>query len=177
MGESPAAPEPPPAPREPRGGRELTHVDPSGSARMVDIGAKDRSVRSATASAVVQVTPGTARLVADTALPKGDAVAIARIAGIQAAKRTADLIPLCHPIALTYVDVDVDVEVEAGRIVVTATANATDRTGVEMEAMTAAAVAALTIYDLVKSVERGAVIGTVQLQRKSGGARGDWARQ
>jgi cyclic pyranopterin phosphate synthase len=171
MGEPTAGPEPPGT------GQDLTHVDAAGSARMVDIGAKDRTDRSATASAVVHVTPQTARLVAETALPKGDAVAIARVAGIQAAKRTADLIPLCHPIALTSVDVGVDVEVDAGRIVVTATANATDRTGVEMEAMTAAAVAALTIYDLVKSVERGAAIGTVQLERKTGGARGDWVRQ
>jgi cyclic pyranopterin phosphate synthase len=163
-------------PEPPGTHQELTHVDAAGTARMVDIGAKDRTDRSATASAAVHVTPQTARLVAETALPKGDAVAIARVAGIQAAKRTADLIPLCHPIALTSVDVEVDVDVDAGRIVVTATANATDRTGVEMEAMTAAAVAALTIYDLVKSVERGAVIGTVQLERKTGGARGDWVR-
>ena len=158
----------------PEGG--LTHLDERGTARMVDVGAKDATARGAVATAVLRVAPATARLLADGRLPKGDALPVARIAGIQAAKRTPDLIPLCHAVALTSVEVEVDVDVDAGTAAITARARATDRTGVEMEALVAASVAALALYDMVKAVDRGAVIDAVQLQRKTGGVRGDWER-
>ena len=154
-------------------GEGLTHLDEHGAARMVDVGAKDVTDRTAVASGRVVVTPATAALLADGALPKGDAVALARIAGIQAAKRTPELIPLCHQIALTGVSVDLDVDREAGVVAIVATARARDRTGVEMEALTAVSVAALTVYDLVKAVQRDAVITDVRLERKTGGRSGD----
>ena len=154
----------------------LTHLDEAGAARMVDVAGKPATAREAVATAELRVTPATARLLADGRLPKGDALPVARIAGIQAAKRTPDLIPLCHAVALTSVDVEVDVDVDAGVATITARARATDRTGVEMEALVAASVAALALYDMVKAVERGAVITAVQLVRKTGGVRGDWER-
>jgi cyclic pyranopterin phosphate synthase len=132
--------------------------------------------RTATARAVVAVTPETARLVAAGNAPKGDVLATARIAGIQAAKRTSDLIPLCHPLALTYVGVDGAIDEDSGKIVLTAEARTTGPTGVEMEALTAASVAALTVYDMVKGVERGAEITAVHLLSKSGGRSGEWRR-
>lgn len=155
------------------GGGGLTHLDEHGAARMVDVGAKDVTDRTAVASGRVVVTPATAALLADGALPKGDAVALARVAGIQAAKRTPELIPLCHQVALTGVRVDLDVDREAGVVTIVATARARDRTGVEMEALTAVSVAALTVYDLVKAVQRNAVITDVRLERKTGGRSGD----
>jgi cyclic pyranopterin phosphate synthase len=156
--------------------RDLTHLDEGGRARMVDVGAKDVTERTATARALLRMEQGTAALLASGRLPKGDALAVARVAGIMAAKRTPDLIPLCHPIALSGVTVDVTVDPDAGVAEVTVTCRAADRTGVEMEALTAASVAALALYDMVKSVERGAVVERVELIEKAGGARGDWRR-
>ena len=161
---------------EPDGLPGLTHLDEHGAARMVDVSAKDVTARSATAQAVVRMSPGTAALLASGDLPKGDALGVARVAGIMAAKRTPELIPLCHPIALSGVDVDVRVDPDAGAAVIVVTCRAADRTGVEMEALTAAAVAALSIYDMVKAVERGAVIERIELVGKTGGVRGDWLR-
>jgi cyclic pyranopterin phosphate synthase len=151
----------------------LTHLDERGQARMVDVGAKDVTERTAAATCLVRLEPTTAALLADGALPKGDAIALARVAGIQAAKRTPELIPLCHHIALTGVRVDLDVDRLTGVVTITAVVTARDRTGVEMEALTAASVAALTIYDLVKAVQRDAVIDGLRLVRKTGGRSGD----
>ena len=142
---------------------------------MVDVGAKDVTDRRAVARAVVRMSPGTARLVESGGGPKGDVVATARIAGIQAAKRTAELIPLCHPLPLSFVDVVVAVDAGAGTVTLDAEARTTARTGVEMEAMTAAAVAALTVYDMVKGAERGVTVDQVALLEKTGGKQ-DWRR-
>jgi cyclic pyranopterin phosphate synthase len=155
---------------------ELTHLDADGRAAMVDVAAKASTDRRAVARAVVTVTPQTAALVAEGRAPKGDVGAVARIAGIQAAKRTSELIPLCHPLPLSFVGVEVTVDADAGRIEITAEARTTGPTGVEMEALTAASVAALTVYDMVKGVERGARIGAIELLAKSGGRSGAWAR-
>jgi cyclic pyranopterin phosphate synthase len=154
----------------------LTHLDEFGRARMVDVGAKLASERRAVARAVVRVGPETAEAVRAGDAPKGDVLGVARIAGIQAAKRTAELIPLCHPVALTFVGVEGEVDVAEGRIALTAEARTTGPTGVEMEALTAAAVAALTVYDMVKGLERGAEIAEVVLLEKSGGRSGEWRR-
>jgi len=154
----------------------LTHLDAEGAARMVDVGAKPPSARRAVARAVVRMRPETARAVAAGDAPKGDVLGTARIAGIQAAKRTGELIPLCHPLGLDHVDVDAAVDAAAGTVTVTAEASLTARTGVEMEAMTAAAVAALTVYDMVKGLERGVAIEQVVLLEKSGGRSGTWRR-
>lgn len=154
--------------------RRLTHLDARGAARMVDVGAKDRTVREAVAEAFVRASAGTLALVRDGSAPKGDVLAVARIAGIAAAKRAPDLIPLCHPVALT--GVTVDLALERGGIRVTATARAADRTGVEMEALTAAASAALTVYDMLKAAERGMEITGLRLLSKSGGRSGTWRR-
>ena len=143
---------------------------------MVDVGAKPATDRRAVAQAVVRVSPETARAVAAGDAPKGDVLGTARIAGIQAAKRTSELIPLCHPLALSFVGVDGVVDADAGRIVLRAEARTTGPTGVEMEALTAAAVAALTVYDMVKGLERGAEIAEVALLEKSGGRSGEWRR-
>jgi cyclic pyranopterin phosphate synthase len=154
----------------------LTHLDEHGEARMVDVGGKPVTERRAVARAQVRMAPETARLVQSGDAPKGDVLATARIAGVMAAKRTGDLIPLCHPIGLDVVDVDAHVDAEAGLVTLTATAAVTARTGVEMEAMTAAAVAALTVYDMVKGVERGVAIEQVVLLEKTGGRSGSWRR-
>ena len=151
---------------------ELTHLDDRGHARMVDVAGKAVTVRVAVAECEVRMAPETARRLADGALPKGDALPVARIAGIQAAKRTPELIPLCHSVVLTSVEVEVVVDADAGRATVTATARAEDRTGVEMEAMTACGVAALTLYDLLKAVQRDVVITELRLRHKSGGRSG-----
>jgi len=151
----------------------LTHLDERGSARMVDVGAKQVSERIAVATCTVVVTPATAALLADGALPKGDALALARVAGIQAAKRTPELIPLCHQVTLTGVQIDLEVDRDAGRVEVRATVRALDRTGVEMEALTAASIAALTIYDHVKAVQKDAVVTDLRVRRKTGGRSGD----
>jgi cyclic pyranopterin phosphate synthase len=141
---------------------------------MVDVGAKPVSDRRAVARAVVRMSPATAALVAAGDAPKGDVIGVARIAGIQAAKRTADLIPLCHPLPLSFVDVEI--AIQADRVTITAEARTSGQTGVEMEAMTAASVAALTVYDMVKGVERGVTVGEVALIEKSGGKSGTWRR-
>ncbi|MGI8944671.1 MAG: cyclic pyranopterin monophosphate synthase MoaC [Thermoleophilaceae bacterium] len=154
---------------------ELSHLDEAGRARMVDVGAKEVTDRRASASATVRMAPATAARVERGDTPKGDVVAVARIAGIQAAKRTAELIPLCHPLALSFVDVEVAVNATEGTVTLTAEARTSGQTGVEMEAMTACAVAALTVYDMVKGVERGVEIGSVALTEKTGG-RTDWRR-
>ena len=156
---------------------ELTHLDSSGRARMVDVGEKSATERRAVAQATVSVSAATARAVLAGDAPKGDVLGVARIAGIQAAKRTSELIPLCHPLALSFVGVEASVDGAGGKIVLTAEARTTGPTGVEMEALTAASVAALTVYDMVKAVERGAEIGPVVLLEKSGGRSGEWRRQ
>jgi cyclic pyranopterin phosphate synthase len=156
---------------------QLTHHDEAGRARMVDVGAKAATERRAVAQAIVRVSAETARAVAAGDAPKGDVLGVARIAGIQAAKRTSELIPLCHPLALSFVGVSGEIDVEAGEITLVAEARTTGPTGVEMEALTAASVAALTVYDMVKGIQRGAEIGSVVLLEKSGGRSGTWRRE
>jgi cyclic pyranopterin phosphate synthase len=156
---------------------ELTHIDEHGTARMVDVGAKPETARRAVARALVRMSPATAAKVLAGDAPKGDVLGTARIAGIQAAKRTGELIPLCHPIGLDHVDVDARVDAAAGTVTLTAEAGVTARTGVEMEAMTAVSVAALTVYDMVKGIERGVEIASVALVEKSGGRSGTWRRE
>jgi cyclic pyranopterin phosphate synthase len=153
---------------------ELTHVDSSGAARMVDVSGKDVTVREATASARLVTRAEVIDLLRRDGLPKGDALAVARIAGIAGAKRTPDLIPLCHPVALHGVTVDLILGVDSVEIRVTA--RTADRTGVEMEAMTAAMTAGLALYDMVKAVDRAATITDVRLEHKLGGRRGEWTR-
>jgi cyclic pyranopterin phosphate synthase len=155
---------------------ELTHLDAAGRASMVDVGDKPATERRARARAIVRVTPATAAKVEAGDAPKGDVLGVARIAGIQAAKRTSELIPLCHPLALSYVGVDGSIDAASGEIELIAEARTTGPTGVEMEALTAASVAALTVYDMVKGIERGAEIASVTLLAKSGGRSGDWQR-
>ncbi|MCL2418956.1 MAG: cyclic pyranopterin monophosphate synthase MoaC [Conexibacteraceae bacterium] len=155
---------------------ELTHLDDEGRAAMVDVSDKQVSARRAVARAVVRVSAETARLVLAGDAPKGDVIGVARIAGIQAAKRTHELIPLCHALPLSFVGVEVAVDAGTGEIELVVEARTTAQTGVEMEALTAASVAALTVYDMVKGVERGAAIGVVELLEKSGGRSGHWRR-
>lgn len=152
---------------------EFTHLNDRGEARMVDVTAKDVTVRSATARCTVTVAPEVAAMLRSGGMPKGDALGVARIAAIQAAKRTPDLIPLCHPIAIHGVDVEIEV---ADRVVITATVRTADRTGVEMEALTAAAVGGLAIIDMVKGKDRSAAIADVVLLEKTGGRSGHWSR-
>jgi len=152
---------------------ELSHFDSSGQAAMVDVTAKQPSRRTATASAFVELSA--AVLAALPANPKGNPLEVARIAGIQAAKRTAELIPMCHPLALTHVDIQA--EIVPGGVRITATAATVGPTGVEMEALTAAAVAALTVYDMTKTLDKAIVIRNVQLEEKSGGKSGDFSRE
>jgi cyclic pyranopterin phosphate synthase len=152
---------------------ELTHTDDAGNARMVDVGGKPVTERRALARAVVRMAPETVAAVRRGDAPKGDVLGTARIAGIQAAKRTAELVPLCHPLPLSFVDVRASVLDD--RVEIEAEARTSGRTGVEMEAMTAACVAALTVYDMVKGIERGVEIAEVVLLEKSGG-RHDWTR-
>ena len=155
-------------------GPRLTHVDERGAARMVDVSGKDVTVRTATASGRVLVSPDVVRLLRGGGVPKGDALAVARIAGIQAAKRTPDLVPLCHPIAIHGVEVDLRVDDDAVHI--GATVRTADRTGVEMEALTCVAVAGLTLVDMVKAVDKGATITDVRVESKTGGRSGTWTR-
>jgi len=154
--------------------QRLTHVDETGAARMVDVSEKAVTTRVATAAGRVLVSPEVVALLRGTGVPKGDAVAVARIAGIAGAKRTPDLVPLCHPIALHGVTVDLEVTDEA--VEITATARTADRTGVEMEALTSVAVAGLTMIDMVKAVDPRASITDVRLLAKSGGKSGEWVR-
>ena len=156
---------------------QLTHLDQGGQARMVDVSDKAPTARRAVAQAVVLVSPSTARSVRAGDTPKGEVLGTARIAGVQAAKRTWELIPLCHPLSLSFVGVNAEVDVEGGQITLTAEARTTGPTGVEMEALTAASVAALTVYDMVKGIERGARISEVLLLEKSGGRSGEWRRE
>lgn len=151
----------------------LSHVDESGRARMVDVGGKPETERVAVAKGEIVMRPETLRLIVEKGVPKGDVLAVAQVAGIMAAKRVPDLIPLCHPLLLTKVDVDFVVDEAASRILITATARCRGTTGVEMEALTAVSVAALTIYDMAKAVERTMRIGNVRLIRKSGGKSGE----
>ena len=155
----------------------LTHLDATGRARMVDVGSKPETARRARAEARVRMSPETAAAVAKGDAPKGDVLATARLAGIGAAKRTWELIPLAHPLALDFVDVEGRVEPAQGLVVLSAEAGTTARTGVEMEAMTACSVAALTVYDMVKGLERGVAIEAIELVAKSGGQSGDWRRR
>jgi len=154
---------------------DLTHLDEQGNARMVDVGGKPVSDRRAVARAVVRMKPATAAAVLAGDAPKGDVLGTARLAGIQAAKRTDELIPLCHQLGLSFVGVDARVDAGAGVVTLTAEARTTSQTGVEMEAMVAASVAALTVYDMVKGIERGVEIGEVVLVEKTGG-KSDWRR-
>lgn len=153
---------------------ELSHLDDSGAAHMVDVTNKDVTKRTAVAAGTVLTRPDVVALIASGGLPKGDALATARVAGILAAKRTPDLIPLCHQLALTGVDVDFDVRDDA--VGITATVRSTDRTGVEMEALTAVSVAALTLYDMIKAVDPAARIDNIHVVRKEGGKTGLWER-
>lgn len=153
----------------------LSHTDGRGSARMVDIGAKAVTHREASAEAIVKMRPETLAMIVDGTAPKGDVFAVARVAGIQAAKRTADLIPLCHPIPITKAAVDLEPQGDRVRIVARCATDA--KTGIEMEALTAAATAALTLYDMCKAVDRGMEIVSVRLLEKSGGASGTWVRE
>ena len=152
----------------------LTHVDDQGAARMVDVSAKDVTVRTAVATGRVLVSPAVVAALRGSGVPKGDALAVARLAGIQGAKRTPDLVPLCHPIALHGVEVEVVVHDDA--VEVTATVRTADRTGVEMEALTAVAVAGLALIDMVKALDRTAMITDVRLLSKTGGRSGTWER-
>ncbi|MDZ4168572.1 MAG: cyclic pyranopterin monophosphate synthase MoaC [Coriobacteriia bacterium] len=156
----------------------LTHLDESGNAHMVDVAGKPVTHRRAVASGYVEMAPATSRLIAEGSAAKGDVLAVARVAGIMAAKRTSELIPLCHPIALTHVAVDLSV-VSSGRhgVAITATAETDGPTGVEMEALTAVSVAALTVYDMCKAVDRGMTIQEVRLELKEGGKSGTWTRE
>ena len=155
---------------------KLTHLDDEGSARMVDVGGKDQTERVAVAEARVRMSEATAAAVARGDAPKGDVIGTARLAGIQAAKRTADLIPLAHPLPLNFVDVTARIEVDAGYVTLTGEARTVGRTGVELEALTACSVAALTVYDMVKGLEKGVEIERIGLVSKSGGRSGNWER-
>ena len=150
----------------------MTHLDERGQARMVDVGGKPATARSATATGRIRMSPGTLAAIRDGSAPKGDVLAAARIAAIMAAKKTGELIPLCHPLALEAVTVDFGFEDDGVRV--TVRASLTGRTGVEMEALTAASLALLTIYDMGKAIEKGMVIDEIRLLEKTGGKSGDW---
>lgn len=152
----------------------LTHLDDAGAARMVDVSGKAVTERTARASGRVLVSPRVVELLRGEGMPKGDALATARIAGIMGAKRTPDLIPLCHPLSVAGVTLDLSVADDA--VEIRAAVRTTDRTGVEMEALTAVSVAALTVIDMVKAVDKGAVITDVRVEEKTGGTSGDWSR-
>ena len=156
--------------------KDFSHLDETGGISMVHVGAKKVTQREAVAAATVRMTPETLQKLIDRALPKGDVLTTAKIAGVLAAKQTPSLIPLAHPLALESVDVTFDLDAAAGTIEVRAIVRCEGKTGVEMEAMTACAVAALTIYDMCKSAEKGIVIDALQLMRKSGGKSGTWER-
>lgn len=154
----------------------LTHMDEQGRARMVDVGAKQPSERRARAGALVRMSSASARAIESGETPKGEVLVVARLAGIQAAKRTGELIPLAHPLPLTFIDVTASVNAEQGLVELTSEVRTVARTGVEMEAMTACAVAALTVYDMVKGLERGVELERIALLEKSGG-RSHWRRE
>ena len=154
---------------------DLTHVDAAGAARMVDVSAKEPTARTAVATGVVRTTAEVVGLLRRDGLPKGDALATARVAGIMGAKRTPDLVPLCHPIALS--GVTLDLELGEAEVDIRATVRTTDRTGVEMEALTAVAVAGLALHDMIKAVDPAAVLDAVRVERKEGGKTGVWTRE
>jgi cyclic pyranopterin monophosphate synthase len=156
---------------------ELTHLDASGTARMVDVGGKPETRREAVATARVCMQPETMRLLQAGAHAKGDVLTVARIAGIQAAKKCAELIPLCHPLMLSSIDVEFVLDADASTVHITARCRLEGKTGVEMEALTAASVAALTIYDMCKAVDRGMLIRDIGLAEKRGGESGEWQRE
>ncbi|MCR8577949.1 cyclic pyranopterin monophosphate synthase MoaC [Streptomyces sp. Je 1-4] len=156
------------------GQQHLTHLDAAGAARMVDVSEKDVTARTARARGRVLVSSQVIELLRGEGMPKGDALATARIAGIMGAKRTPELIPLCHPLAVSGVTVDLSLTDDA--VEITATVKTTDRTGVEMEALTAVSVAALTVVDMVKAVDKAAVISDIRVEEKTGGKSGDWSR-
>jgi cyclic pyranopterin phosphate synthase len=155
---------------------KLTHLDEQGAARMVDVSGKDETAREAVAGARVNMLPATFRLVAGGKAAKGDVLGVARVAGIMAAKRTAELVPLCHPLPLSSVAVEFTPDRKTSSIAITATARVTGRTGVEMEALTAAAVAGLTIYDMCKAVDRSMIVTDIRLLKKTGGKSGTFIR-
>jgi len=155
---------------------QLTHVDASGSAHMVDVGGKDITVRTARAQAMVYTRSDVIAMINHAQLKKGDVVAVARVAGIMAAKKTPELIPLCHPLALTKVSIDIECNEAKGEITIVSECRLQGQTGVEMEALTAASVAALTIYDMCKAVDAEMIIGDIKLLTKTGGKQGDWQR-
>jgi cyclic pyranopterin phosphate synthase len=155
---------------------DLTHLDAQGNARMVDVGGKDVSSRTAIAMALVSMLPQTLALISEGGHKKGDVLAVARIAGIQAAKKCADLIPLCHPLMLNSVSVDFELDTKTNQILITTVCSLDGKTGVEMEALTAASVAALTIYDMCKAVDKGMVIEKICLLEKLGGKSGHYVR-
>jgi cyclic pyranopterin monophosphate synthase len=152
----------------------LTHFDASGQAHMVDVGDKPESKRTAIASGTIKMSAETRQLIQQGDAKKGDVLGVARIAAIQGAKRTSDLIPLCHPIALTKVSVEFEIDASQNAVTCTATAQTTGKTGVEMEALTAVSVGLLTIYDMCKAADRGMVLGEIKLLEKHGGKSGDW---
>lgn len=156
---------------------ELTHFDDKGEAHMVDVGAKNETHRRATAEGVITMLPATFELVASGTAKKGDVIGIARVAAIMASKRTADLVPLCHPISLTHVSVDFELDRETSSVRCRATCECRGQTGVEMEALTAVQVGLLAVYDMCKAVDRGMVIGNVRLLEKAGGKSGHWVRE
>ena len=155
---------------------ELNHINAAGEANMVDVGAKEQTERSATASGVVYMQPGTLQAIKSDGLAKGEVLAVARVAGIQAAKKCSDLIPLCHPLALTKLSVSFE-EISERELKVLAQVKLRGQTGVEMEALTAVSIACLTIYDMCKSVDKGMHIGSIALEEKIGGKSGEWRRQ
>ncbi len=155
---------------------KLTHVDPAGRARMVDVGEKPVSRRTAIAEGAVRMSSEACALVAANGVAKGDVLAVAEVAGTMAAKRTGELIPLCHPLGLDAVGVEARLDEALPGVRITATASATGRTGVEMEALTAVGVACLTVYDMVKAVDRSMTVEGIRLLSKTGGTRGDWHR-
>ena len=156
---------------------ELTHFDEHGHARMVDVGAKDETHRIAIAHGEIRMLPETLRLIVEGRAKKGDVLGVARVAGIMAAKKTSEIIPLCHPLMLTSITVDFQPNDAESLVEIEAKVETRGQTGVEMEALTAASAAALTIYDMVKAVDRGMVIGEIRLEQKSGGRSGDWQRE
>src|SRR5215469_6254069 len=164
------------ASREAPGFKGLSHLTPAGDARMVDVSAKAETVREAVARATLHMKPATLAAIRAGQLAKGDVLGVARTAGIMAAKRTPDLIPLCHPLRITGVDVEFTLDAKRSVVTVEARVRTVDKTGVEMEALTAAAVAGLTVYDMVKAVDRGIVLSDLCLIEKSGGKSGHWRR-
>ncbi|MBF4462142.1 MULTISPECIES: cyclic pyranopterin monophosphate synthase MoaC [unclassified Rathayibacter] len=156
-------------------GHELTHVRGDGAVHMVDVSAKEATARTAVAEGYVETTPEVVRLLAQGELPKGEALGVARVAGILGAKATSTLIPLCHPLALD--GVDIDLEPQDGRVRIEARVRTSGRTGVEMEALTAVSVAALTVYDMIKAVDRSAVVTGIRVLAKAGGRSGSWSAQ